>query len=71
MALGRELHRLWLARSRPSNFELTKRRLDRSVRSLRAGARSLERGRPRPPPSDHPGYGMMDVHRALLRSLAP
>ncbi len=71
VTLGRELHRLWLARSRPSNFELTKRRLDKSVRSLRAGARSLERGRPRPPPSDHPGYGMMDVHRALLRSLAP
>ncbi len=71
VTLGRELHRLWLARSRPSNFELTKRRLDKSVRSLRAAARSLERGRPRLLPAEHPGYGMMDVYRALLRSLAP
>ena len=71
VGLGRELQGLWLARSRPSNFELTRRRLDRSVRSLRAAARSLERGRPKPLPAEHPGYGMMDVYRALLRSLAP
>ena len=71
VGLGRELRRLWLERSRPSNFELTKRRLDRSVRSLRAAARALERNRPAVPPDEHPGYGLSDVYRALLRSLAP
>ncbi|MFQ5791078.1 MAG: hypothetical protein ACE5JI_11460, partial [Acidobacteriota bacterium] len=45
-SLGRILHRLWLARNLPSNFEITKTRLDRSVRSLRRTAKQLERNDP-------------------------
>lgn len=71
VALGRELRRLWLLRSRPSDFALTKRRLDRSLRSLRRAARSLERNRPAPPPPEHPGYAPGPVFQALYRSLAP
>ena len=56
-ALGRRLQRLWLARSRPSNLELTLGRLRRSARSLAAAARALEANRPPPPPPPHPGYG--------------
>ena len=71
VSLGQELRRLWLRRSRPSDFALTKRRLERSVRSLGRTARSLERNRPAPPPPEHAGYAPGPVSRALYRSLAP
>jgi hypothetical protein len=49
-ALLRRLRRLWLARSRPSNFEIVKRRYDVSLRGLRHAARALLRKRPPEPP---------------------
>jgi hypothetical protein len=61
-ALGRTLRRLWLARSRPSNFEITRRRLDRSVRSLERAARSLESDRPPAPPET---IGRLEPRRIL------
>jgi hypothetical protein len=67
-ALGRTLRRLWLARSQPSNFEITGRRLDRSRSSLRRAARALERGRPPAPPPPHPGFGPQEVFRRLKAS---
>lgn len=69
--LGRTLRRLWLRRSRPSNFEITRRRLDRSVRSLRRAARALKRNRPPAPPGEHPGFDAQNVMAALRRSLTP
>ncbi len=66
--LGRLLRRLWLRRSRPSNFEITGRRLKRAVRSLRRAARALERNRPPAPPPPHPGMSMAAVLRELQRS---
>ena len=45
-ALGRRLRRLWLRRSAPSNFEITGRRLQKSIASLRREARSLRLGKP-------------------------
>ena len=71
VVLGRTLRRLWLRRSRPSNFEITRRRLDRSVRSLRRAARALKRNRPPAPPGDHPGFDAQNVMAALRRSRAP
>ena len=68
--LGRELRRLWLRRSKLSDFELTRRRIARSVASLRRAARALERSRPPPPPGPHPGYAPRPVMRTLFRSLA-
>jgi hypothetical protein len=70
-ALGRRLRRLWLARSRPSDFELTRRRIQRSVRSLRRAARALARNRPPPPPPEHPGFGVGSVMGAVYRTLGP
>ena len=64
----RRLRHLWLRRSRPSNFEITKRRIDRSVRSLRRGARALARSRPPPPPPPHPGFSLETVLAALQRT---
>jgi len=52
--LAEELERLWLARSHRSNLDDTLRRIDASVASLRASARSLERGRPAAPPAKEP-----------------
>ncbi|HTF34601.1 MAG TPA: glycoside hydrolase family 20 zincin-like fold domain-containing protein [Myxococcota bacterium] len=49
-ALGHRLRRLWLERSAPSNFEITRRRLQTSIASLRRQARSLRRGKPSAPP---------------------
>ncbi|MDJ0869312.1 MAG: glycoside hydrolase family 20 zincin-like fold domain-containing protein [Myxococcota bacterium] len=69
-ALGRTLRRLWLARSRPSNFELTGRRIERSIRSLRTAARALERNRPPPPPPPHEGFAPARVLAELRRALA-
>jgi hypothetical protein len=67
--LGRRLRRLWLARSRPSNFEITGRRLARSVASLRRAARALERNRPPPPPPPHEGFAAAAVFRVLKESV--
>jgi hypothetical protein len=64
-ALGRILRRLWLRRSRPSNFELTRRRLDASLRSLRRAARALERNRPPTPPPAERGVDVGAAFRAL------
>ena len=66
-ALGGRFRKLWLARSAVSNLDRTERRLRRSVRSLRAAARSLERNRPAPPP-DLRELKPMDVLRAIRSS---
>ncbi len=50
IALGKELRRLWLARSYPSNFEITRGYLKTSARSLRDAARNLEENDPPPLP---------------------
>jgi hypothetical protein len=68
-ALGRRLRGLWDARSRPSNFGITRHRLDGSIRSLRRAARALERGRPPRPDPDAAGRTLRDVYREL-RALA-
>jgi hypothetical protein len=68
-ALERRLQRLWLARSRPSNFEITKRRITTSVRGLRRAARSLERGSAPPAPSPPEGFDPASV-AAALREIA-
>jgi hypothetical protein len=47
-ALGRTLWRLWRERNHPSNFEITKKKLEASIRSLRRAARQLERNQPPP-----------------------
>ncbi len=59
------LRRLWLARSHPSEFEITGRRLERAVSSLRRAARALERNRPPAPPPPHPGFTVPEVFRRL------
>jgi hypothetical protein len=69
-ALGRTLRKLWLERSRPSNFEITAGRLDRSVRSLRRAARALSSNRIPSPPPPHPGFGVGNVFAALRESAA-
>jgi hypothetical protein len=68
-ALGRALRRLWLRRSRPSNFEITRRRLAASVRSLRRAAGQLRRGRPPGPLVPHEGFEPQAVMRELRRSV--
>ncbi|HEY8493724.1 MAG TPA: glycoside hydrolase family 20 zincin-like fold domain-containing protein [Myxococcota bacterium] len=67
-ALGARLRRLWLARSRPSNFEITGRRLARAIASTLRAARALERGRPPAPPGPHEGFTMAAVFRRLKAS---
>ncbi len=66
--LGRTLRRLWLARSRPSNFAWTGKRLAASIRSLERAARALERNRPPPPPPPHEGLAPRRVLTALRES---
>jgi hypothetical protein len=61
------LRALWLARSRPSNFEITGRRLDRSIASLERGARALAANRPPPPPAPHEGFTNAAVFAELKR----
>jgi hypothetical protein len=70
-ALGRRFRRLWGARSAPSNIEMTLRRLSRSIRSLRAAARRLERNRPSAPPPEHRGFEPKDILGELRRALPP
>jgi hypothetical protein len=62
---GATLRRLWLARSRPSNWARVARRLARSVASLGGAAGALERGRPPAPPPPHEGFTPGAVLRAL------
>ena len=66
--LGRALRRLWLERSRPSEFQRTRRKLDASIRSLRRGARALERNAPPPPPEPPEGFDPGAVVRAVRAS---
>ncbi len=64
-ALERRLHGLWLARSRPSNFEITQRRIAISVRGLRRAARALERDAAPPAPAAPQGFDPASVVAAL------
>jgi hypothetical protein len=68
--LATRLRRLWLARSRPSNFAITGRRLARSIASTSRAARALERNRPPAPPAPHEGFTMAAVFRRLHQSLS-
>jgi hypothetical protein len=68
--LGRGLRRLWLKRSRPSEFQVTRRRLDASIRSLRRAARALERNAPPPAPEPPQGFDPGAVVRAVRASQA-
>ncbi len=67
-ALAQRFRRLWLARARPSNIEMTERRLRASIASLRRAARSLEANRPRP--VDRAPFDPRLALRALRDSLA-
>ncbi|MBW2273583.1 MAG: family 20 glycosylhydrolase [Deltaproteobacteria bacterium] len=69
--LGRRLERLWLARSRPSNFELTKRRLQRSRQALAKAARALEANRPPPPLPPVEPLALSEVANQVRHSLRP
>ncbi len=69
-ALGRELRRLWLLRSEPDGFEITQRRLARSIASLRRAARALVANRPPAPPPPHPGFSVATIFRALADASA-
>jgi hypothetical protein len=63
--LGRRLARLWLARSRPSNLEITKRRLRCSQQSLRRAARALRRNAAPSPAPDHAEIGLRSIYSEL------
>ena len=63
--LGRRLRRLWDARSRPSNYQVTGRRLADSAASLRRAARALERGTPPAPDPRAATRKLSDVYREL------
>jgi hexosaminidase len=71
ISLGRELRRLWLRRSEPDGFEITQRRLARSVQSLRRAARTLAQNRPPSPPPPHPGFSVATIFRALAEQSSP
>lgn len=64
------LRSLWLARSRPSNFEMTSRRLTRSTKSLDRAARALAANRPPAPPGAHEGFSPGVVIRVLRDAAA-
>jgi len=67
--LSRRLRRLWLLRSRPSEFAMTARRIARSRRSLRRAAAALARNRPPAPPPTHPGFTYAAVLEAMQASM--
>lgn len=66
---SRQLACLWLARNQRSDLDMTQRRIERSIRSLRKAARSLERNRPPDPPPAHSGIDIGGVMRAVYRSI--
>jgi len=70
-SLGQRLEKLWLARSRPSNFELTGRRLKRSRQALGKAARALEANRPPPPAPPVEALTLKEVANQVRRSLRP
>jgi hypothetical protein len=63
--LGKTLARLWLARSRPSNLEMTRRRLDCSRRSLRRAAQALRRNAAPAPAPDPAEIGIRTIYLEL------
>jgi hypothetical protein len=63
--LGRRLARLWLARSRPSNLEITRRRLRCSQQSLRRAARALRKNAAPSPAPDHAEIGIRTIYLEL------
>jgi hypothetical protein len=65
LELGRRLKRLWLARSRPSNLEITLRRLRSSQQSIRRAARALRRNTAPAPAPDHAEIGIRTIYREL------
>lgn len=69
--LGRTLRRLWLRRSRLSEFAITRRRLNGSIRGLQHAARELRRGRSGPAFPPHPGFTPRAVLAELRRSAGP
>ena len=69
-ALRSRLRGLWQARSRPSDFDLTGRRIARAIASTRRAAVALERNRPPAPPAPHEGFTMAAVFRHLKESLS-
>ncbi len=66
--LGRRLRKLWLARARPSNLDITLGRLRRSSRHLRSAARRLDTHRPSPAPT-RTEISIQGVRQALLETL--
>jgi hypothetical protein len=64
-AFGKRLARLWLARSRPSNLDVSRRRISRAQRSLRRAARALRRNAAPPPPPSHEELGLRTIYREL------
>jgi hypothetical protein len=64
-AFGRRLTQLWLARSQPSNLDVTKGRINRAQRSLRRAAQALRRNAPPPPPPGHEEVGLRTIYTKL------
>ncbi len=69
-ALLTRLRKLWLGRNETSNFEMTQRRAERSVKSLRAAATRLAKG-DAPKPVATAAIEPKGVVEAVRRSLAP
>ncbi len=61
-----ELTRLWLARSEISEFHKTRKRIRKSISSLRRAAKRLREDRP-PRPAKESAIGMLDVFNEVRR----